>query len=236
MDREHDEVVDGDGGHFRREVDDDVALRGGDRGLELLRRGDAHRLGAEELMRRDLGRGGAAGERLRALSAVTGPMHAISASPRIAGSRSSGKARTKLLTVDELVNVITSTPSPSNRRSSAGPASGGQTARYTGSISTSAPRFASSDGSASLAISARGTSTRNPASSQPWSALASPSAVYSDVTSSGRTPWAMSESAVSCPIAHSLELCNARASEPVVRSIWKKMSTALAEAKITSAV
>src|SRR5439155_26956083 len=66
--------------------------------------------------------------RLRALSAVTGPMHAISASPRIAGRRSSGNARTKLYTVDELVKVITSTPSPSNSRSSAGPASGGQTA------------------------------------------------------------------------------------------------------------
>src|SRR5256886_5700429 len=66
---------------------------------------------------------------LRAVSAVTGPMHAISASPRMAGSRSSGNARTKLTTVDELVKVITSTPSPSKSRSSAGPASVGQTAR-----------------------------------------------------------------------------------------------------------
>ena len=180
---EHDEVVDCDRRHLRVELNDDVPLRRGDRGLEVLLRGDAHRLGADELMWGDLGRGDAAGESrrddrldrvldqksgaddggdqdshheqsqpslaspwcrrleligfdrrgaprgprlahfravasaiactrpcvvysratiatsrpsLRALSAVTGPMHAISASPRIAGSRSSGNARTKL--------------------------------------------------------------------------------------------------------------------------------------------
>src|SRR5450759_970867 len=65
---------------------------------------------------------------LRAESAVTGPMHAISASPSTAGRRSSGKAPTKLYTVDELVNVITSTPSLLKRRSSASPAAGGHMA------------------------------------------------------------------------------------------------------------
>src|SRR6266849_5777223 len=65
---------------------------------------------------------------LRAVSAVTGPMQATVASPSTAGSLSSGNARTKLTTVDELVNVITSTPSAPNNRSKAGPASAGQTA------------------------------------------------------------------------------------------------------------
>ena len=65
---------------------------------------------------------------LRAVSAVTGPMHAMAASPSTAGSLSSGKARTKFTTVDELVNVMKSTPSAANSFISAGPASGGQTA------------------------------------------------------------------------------------------------------------
>src|SRR5439155_2534583 len=65
---------------------------------------------------------------LRAVSAVTGPMHAMAASPSRAGSLSSGNARTKFTTVDELVNEMTSTPSAANSFISAGPASGGQTA------------------------------------------------------------------------------------------------------------
>ena len=75
-----------------------------------------------------------------------------------------------------------------------------------------------------------------PSISQPSSAFANPSAVYSDVTSSGRSPRASSDSAVSWPIAHSFEACSARASPPVSSSIRKKMSTAFAEAKITRAV
>src|SRR5882672_3517232 len=142
---------------------------------------------------------------LRAVSAVTGPMQATSASPSTAGNRSSGNARTKLATVDELVNVITSAPSLLKRRIKASPASDGQVARYTGRISTSAPRFASSDGSASRATSARGTSTRMPFISHPSSALANPSAVYSEVISSGRRPCASNDSAVSWPMAHSFE-------------------------------
>src|ERR1700682_2832924 len=156
---------------------------------------------------------------LRATSAVTGPIHAISASPRTAGRRSSWNAWTKLTTVDELVKVITSTPSLLNRRSRASPVPDGHMARYTGRISTSAPRLASSDGSESRATSARGTRTCMPFISQPSSALASPSAVYSEVISSGRSPWRSSDSAVSWPIAQSFEPCRARASAPDESSI-----------------
>ena len=65
MDRQHDEVVDRHRSYLRREVDDDIAVRGGDRRLQLLLSRDAHRLRAGELVGSDLGRRRAMRERLR---------------------------------------------------------------------------------------------------------------------------------------------------------------------------
>ncbi len=65
--------------------------------------------------------------RFRAVSAVTGPMHATAARWTAGGSRPPSNACTKLLTVDDEVKVITSTPSPANSLRSRSREEAGQT-------------------------------------------------------------------------------------------------------------
>src|SRR6266850_8442847 len=151
----------------------------------------------------------------RAVSAVTGPMVAVTNRPDVAAGRPTRS--TKLRTVDDDVNV-TASMRP-RLRSFASPLRSASTGTvlYTAMFSTVAPCSRSPAASASRASSALGMSTRAPASVpllRRIRASAKASPTNSAGTSAGTTPRSVSASAVAVPMAATAVDANTRGVSP----------------------